>query len=258
MVQKISPGDGESPELPILYRDDRFIAIHKPAGLLVHRSIVDASETVFAVQMLRNQIDHCVFPVHRLDKPTSGLLLFALDREAAAGVAEQFSRHTVSKTYLAIVRGYAPDQAQIDHPVKAQRDKHAKANGQPGITDLRTLARVELDIPNDKYPRSRYSLVALSPQTGRRHQLRYHMKHLAHPIIGDPRYGKNVHNTLFKQHFASHRLLLAAIGLGFIHPFSRQPVEIRCPPSDDFMAVARQLGWEDPIHRACRIDGQGI
>lgn len=238
-------------DLTIVYRDERFIAIDKPAGLLVHRSAVDVSETAFAVQQLRDQIAQRVFPIHRLDKPTSGLLLFAFDNEAASRLSEQFSNHTIKKAYLAIVRGYSPDQVHIEHPVKAQQDKYAKTNGQQGITDVFTLAKCEIEIANDKYARSRYSLVELRPQTGRRHQLRYHMKHLSHPIIGDSRYGKRVHNDIFKNHFDSQRLLLASIGLSFIHPFTHENVEINCLPSDDFLSVAAQLGWADIIQRRC-------
>lgn len=241
-------------DLPIIYRDERFIAINKPAGLLVHRSAMDALETEFAVQQLRDQIDQYVYPLHRLDRPTSGLLLFAFDREAASRLSEQFLNHTIKKVYLAIVRGYSPDYAHIDHPVKAQVDKHAKVNGQQGITDVYTLAKCEVDIANDKYAQSRYSLVDLRPQTGRRHQLRYHMKHLSHPIIGDPRYGKRVHNDIFKNNFDCHRLLLASVGLSFIHPFTHKPVEINCLPSDDFMSVATQLGWEEIIQHRCKAE----
>jgi tRNA pseudouridine65 synthase len=237
--------------LPIIYRDAHLIAVHKPAGLLVHRSPVDPSETEFAVQLLRDQIGQYVYPLHRLDRPTSGILLFALDSEAAAGLSEQFLHHTIHKSYLAIVRGYAPEQAHIDHPVKAQVDKYTKASQPQGITDLYRLATCELPIPNDKYPHSRYSLVELRPHTGRRHQLRYHLKHLAHPIIGDPRYGKRVHNDLFKTHFDSHRLLLASVELRFTHPLTQQPVHLQCLPSPDFMAVATHLGWADLIQSRC-------
>lgn len=238
--------------LSIIYRDERYIAINKPAGLLVHRSAIDAFESEFAVQKLRDQISRPVFPLHRLDKPTSGLLLFAFDREAVSRLSEQFSNHTIQKSYLAIVRGYSPEQRHIDHPVKAQQGKYLKHKAQQGITDVTTLATCELDISNDRYAKSRYSLVELRPKTGRRHQLRYHMKHISHPMIGDPRYGKKVHNDIFKAHFSCHRLLLAAIELKFTNPFTHELVTIHCRPDDDFMAVAIQLGWEDIIVRRCK------
>lgn len=242
----------EPMSLPIVYRDERYIAINKPAGLLVHRSALDPSETQFALQMLRDQIGQPVFPLHRLDKPTSGLLIFALDKEAAARLAEQFARHSLQKFYLAIVRGHSPEQLQIDHPVKAQRDKRNPYTTPPqGVTDLLTLARCELEIANDKYPTSRYSLVELRPKTGRRHQLRYHMKHISHPILGDPKYGKRVHNDLFKEHFHAQRLLLASIGLSFTQPFTQEKLNISCLPSEDFMSVAHALDWAHIIRKRC-------
>jgi tRNA pseudouridine65 synthase len=233
--------------LSIVYQDKDLIAIHKPAGLMVHRSAMDAAETRSAVQQLRAQTGVHVLPVHRLDRATSGLLLFACHREAASALSAQFAAHSIRKSYLAIVRGYAPDEAHIDHPVKAQADKHSPAIWPRGITDLHTLARCELPIANDRYPSSRYSLVQLMPQTGKRHQLRYHMKHLSHPIIGDPKYGKSLHNTLFKTHFGAERLLLAATGLRCVHPMTQQPLQLVCPPSEDFVAVARQLGWAEAL-----------
>lgn len=240
-------------ELPIIFQDAHYIAINKPAGLLVHRSSMDVTETEFAVQGLREQIGQKVYPVHRLDKPTSGVLLFALDPEGVSRLSEQFTQHSIHKSYLAIVRGYTPDKAHIDHPVKAQQDKFSKHKEHPqGITDLKTLARCELDIPNDKYRKSRYSLVELTPQTGRRHQLRYHMKHLSHPIIGDPKYGKREHNAIFKTHFGSYRLLLASVGLTFEHPFLQKQIHLYSLPSPDFMAVAQRLGWEEVLRLDCQ------
>ncbi len=227
-----------------MYQDERYIAIHKPAGLLVHRSTMDASETRFALQMLRDQIGQPVFPLHRLDKPTSGLLLFALDREAAAAVSRQFAEHTLQKSYLAVVRGHPPETLHIDYPVKARQDKRTKNPKTPqGMTDLSTLAQCELPIANGKYPTSRYALVELQPRTGRRHQLRYHMKHISHPIVGDPKYGKKEHNDIFKVHFHCERLLLTAVTLRFYHPFRRQTLTLHCPPDDSFTSVLRALGW---------------
>lgn len=237
--------------LPIIYQDAHYIAINKPAGLLVHRSELDPFESEFALQQLRDQIQQPVYPLHRLDKPTSGLLIFALSSEAASALSEQFAKHTITKSYLAIVRGFAPQTLQIDHPVKAQKDKRVKSKVQQGLTDVITLAQLELAIANDKYEKSRYSLVELRPQTGRRHQLRYHMKHISHPIIGDPKYGKKVHNEIFKAHFNSHRLLLTAVELRFFHPFCQAPLTLSCLPGDDFMAVAQALGWETLIRQRC-------
>ena len=236
--------------LEIIYRDEYYIAINKPAGLLVHRSNIDRHETRFAIQMLRNQIGHRVYPVHRLDKPTSGILLFGLDNESTSKMQQQFIDKRVSKTYIAIVRGFTPESLDIDHPVKAIADRYEKTDISPkqAFTQLETLAQNEFDFCVDpKYPATRYSLVKLKPQTGRRHQLRYHMKHISHPIIGDAKYGKGIHNRYFKDTFHCNRLLLAATGLSFYHPYSGKSVEISSKPTTDFCNIVEQLGWQTTL-----------
>jgi len=174
--------------LPILFRDDALVIINKPSGLLVHRSPIDRHETRFAVQLLRDQLGRHVYPVHRLDKSTSGALAFALDKAAATALAEQFADQRVRKTYVAIVRGWPAECGVIDHPLDAVQDAYAPAapaGPKPCRTAYRTLATVELPQRVDRYPTSRYALVELEPDTGRRHQLRRHLAHVSHPIIGD-------------------------------------------------------------------------
>lgn len=238
------------PPLSILYQDDWLVAIHKPAGLLVHRTVLDRHETRFAVQLLRDQIGRHVWPTHRLDRGTSGVLLFALDRGTAASVGRQFEAGTVRKRYLAVVRGYPPESGLIDHALSREVDDAERASQavsslpQPAQTRFRRLGTVELPIPVDRYPASRYSLVALEPLTGRRHQLRRHLKHIAHPIIGDATYGKGNHNRNFAARFASRRLLLASVELAVAHPVEGRTLRVHAAPSDDFADVCRQLGWE--------------
>lgn len=237
---------GES--LPIVYRDDGLIAIHKPSGLLVHRSDLDRHETRFAVQLLRNQIGATVWPVHRLDRGTSGLLLFALDRDMGRLLSGQFERGEVEKTYLAVVRGFPPQSGVIDHPLAPLADEHAGIlrgrAPQPALTRYRRLATVELPHRVDRYPTSRYALVELNPLSGRRHQLRRHMKHIAHPIIGDATHGKGKHNRLFQNLFGCRRMLLAALAMRLRHPVSGEPLILRAPLAGDFAEVLRQLDWE--------------
>lgn len=240
----------QAPLLPVLYRDECLVAIHKPAGLLVHRTVLDKHETRFAVQLLRDQIGRHVWPTHRLDRGTSGVLLFALDKDTAASVGRQFEAGTVTKRYLAIVRGYPPVTGTIDHALSREVDdaesspRSESSAPQAALTQFRRLGTVELPIPVDRYPASRYSLVELKPLTGRRHQLRRHMKHLSHPIIGDATHGKGNHNRAFASRFASHRLLLASVELGIAHPLTGMALLLRAPPADDFVSVCRQLGWE--------------
>jgi tRNA pseudouridine65 synthase len=236
--------------LPILYRDPQLIAIHKPSNLLVHRSELDRHETRFAIQLLRDQIGQRVYPVHRLDKGTSGVLLFALDKDSAREMSWQFERQEVSKRYLAVVRGHPVESGHIDHALSRRVDDLAwlgekvQPGPQEAQTDFRRLATVELPIAVDRYPSSRYALMELSPLTGRRHQLRRHMKHIAHPIIGDATHGKGVHNRMFAEHFGSQRMLLACMEMQITHPASGETISLSCPLSDDFASVVRALGWE--------------
>ena len=238
-----------SDELTIIYRDEQLIAIDKPAGLLVHRTVLDRHETRFAVQLLRDQIGQHVHPVHRLDRGTSGVLLFALDRAIARTLSDQFETQRVDKTYLAVVRGHPPETGRIDHALTRQYDDYEFRNpasvaaAQDAITDYRRLATVELAQRVDRYPTSRYALLELKPQTGRRHQLRRHLKHLAHPIIGDATYGKGRHNRLFQELFGCHRLLLACLEMRLTHPVSGQPLTLRAPLAADFRDVLGKLGW---------------
>lgn len=238
--------------LPIIHRDACLIAIHKPAGLLVHRSALDRHETRFALQILRDQIGRSVYPVHRLDKGTSGVLLFALTREVASLLNAQFERGEVAKTYLAVVRGIPPESGEIDHPLARMADEHAGIAGgsaQPALTRYRRLATVELPYRVDRYPSSRYALLELQPLTGRWHQLRRHLKHIAYPIIGDATHGKGRHNRLFQEVFDSRRLLLAATSLRLVHPLSGQPLHLAATPSADFSALLDRLGWTAEIEK---------
>lgn len=233
--------------LPILYRDDWLIAVHKPAGMLVHRSDLDRHETRFAVQLLRDRIGRPVYPAHRLDKGTSGLLLFALEPGVGRDLSEQFEQGGVEKRYLAVVRGYPPETGVVDHPLAPLADPYAGlAAGraaQAAVTRYRCLARAELPYRVDRYPSSRYALVELAPLTGRRHQLRRHMKHIAHPIIGDATHGKGSHNRLFRELFGCGRLLLAALEMRLRHPASAEPLTLRAPLAADFAEVLCRLGW---------------
>lgn len=235
--------------LPILFRDEHLVAIHKPSSLLVHRSEIDRHETRFAVQLLRDQIGRRVYPAHRLDRGTSGVLLFALDKETARLLGACFERQEVVKTYLAVVRGHPPETGRIDHALSRRRDDaewvgdRSSDQAQPAVSDFRRLATCELPHQVDRYPTSRYALVEVTPHTGRRHQIRRHLKHIAHPIVGDATFGKGRHNRLFQQLFGCHRMLLACARLQLIHPYSGAPLDLIAPPDGEFATVLDALGW---------------
>lgn len=236
--------------LPILFQDEFLAVVNKPSGLLVHRSPIDRHERRFAVQLLRNQLGRRVHPVHRLDKGTSGALVFALDGDTARALAGDFAAQRVAKTYLAVVRGWPAESGVIDHPLAAVEDALIPQQGTPGakpaVTRFRTLATVELPHRVDRYPTSRYALVELSPESGRRHQIRRHLAHGSHPVIGDSTYGKGRHNRLFAELFGVQRLLLACTRLEFTHPVTRDTVTIEAHPGVDFTSVLRQLSWPSP------------
>jgi tRNA pseudouridine65 synthase len=233
--------------LDILYRDDHLIAIDKPPGLLVHRSDIDRHETRFAVQLLRDQIGRRVLPVHRLDKGTSGVLLFAFDAEIARTMGRQFENGEVKKTYLAVVRGWPPEAGIIDHALSRQYDDYGRsfrtAEAQPAVTRYRRLATLELPVAVERYPTSRYALVALEPLTGRHHQLRRHMKHISHPIIGDATHGKGIHNRFFQREFGCRRLLLDCAHMAFCHPVSAEKVGVGRTAQGEFAALLERFGW---------------
>lgn len=236
--------------LPIVFQDEHLVVINKPSGLLVHKSPIDKRETRFAVQTLRNQLGQHVYPVHRLDKPTSGLLVFALSSDVARHLSDAFNDRTVHKTYLALARGYVPSQT-LDYPLSVKldklADKHRQQNKapQPALTHFTTLATCELPVAIDRYPQSRYSLVKCEPQTGRKHQIRRHLKHLGHPIIGDAKHGKSVHNRYFKQHFNAGHLLLSAVSLRFEHPITGQTLNLNCPMAPAFARLVTLLPWRE-------------
>ncbi|HXQ30883.1 MAG TPA: pseudouridine synthase [Steroidobacteraceae bacterium] len=248
--------------LEILYQDEYLVAIAKPSGLLVHRTPLDPWATGFAVQRLRDQLGCTVYPVHRLDKATSGVLLFALDPDVLAQLSAAFERGAVSKRYLAIVRGWPPETLHIDHALERLADEYTDRPPamapQPAVTRLRRLATAELPVRVDRYPTSRYALVALEPLTGRRHQLRRHLKHAGYPIVGDTTYGQGRHNRLFRTRFRSERLLLAAVSLQLRHPLSGEPLQIAAKPAADFASVAAGLGWPDAVLRLATASPPGV
>ncbi|WP_305830325.1 tRNA pseudouridine(65) synthase TruC [Photobacterium leiognathi] len=240
-------------ELEILYRDEYLIAVNKPAGMLVHRSWLDSHETVFVMQTLRDQIGQHVFPLHRLDRPTSGVLLFGLSSEIAAEMMPMFAGRDMHKTYHAVVRGWIKEAAVLDYPLKVELDKIADKNAseekeaQPAVTAYEPLTTVEIDIAVGRYSTSRYCLVEMKPETGRKHQLRRHMHHLSHHIIGDVNHGDGRHNRMFREHYDCHRLMLHASRLQFAHPITGEPIDIRADIDETWQRVMSAFNWSSDL-----------
>jgi tRNA pseudouridine65 synthase len=217
---------GVAADLTILFRDSHLIAVDKPAGLAVHRGW--ARERDVAMVRLRDQIGAHVFPVHRLDRATSGVLLFALSAEVAALVCESFAAGKTEKTYLALVRGVPPEEILVDHPLPPGEDTHA-----PRVSARTLIVRREVF--------GRYSLVEARPLTGRLHQVRRHLKHISCPLIGDVNYGKGEHNRLFRERHGLHRLFLHAVRLILPHPAQGARLDIASPLPAELEAVLRAL-----------------
>lgn len=222
--------------LDISFEDESLIAVHKPAGLLVHRSKIATDAEEFALQILRDQIGQKVYPTHRLDRKTSGVLLFAKDEETNRLMQIQFMEQHVSKTYKAIVRGWTDDSGTIDYALTTDSGKT-----QDAITHYTTLQRSEIDLPNGKFATARFSLVELKPETGRMHQLRKHLAHIFHPIIGDRPHGCNKQNKLFLEHFSMIEMMLHAENLQFKHPLSGDEVRIHAEIQGEFKRMMGEL-----------------
>ena len=219
----------------------------KPPGLLVHRTGLDAGETRFALQMLREQLGRSVWPVHRLDKGTSGVLLFALDTDTARALGQQFEAgYAIRKTYRAMVRGWSEAEGLIDHPLRRMRDDPRPRSGatdmaQPALTRYRTLRHIELPLADGRFDSMRCALVELVPLTGRRHPLRRPLKHIAHPILGDATHGKGPLNRAVADLLGLQRLWLHATRLELDHPATGQRLRIESAPGDEW-ALWRPFG----------------
>jgi tRNA pseudouridine65 synthase len=214
-------------EFRILYRDDWLVAVDKPAGFQVHQPEDQQhriSRSFDCLFQLRRQIDRYVFPIHRLDRATSGVLLFALDAEAARRTCEQFQKHEVTKTYVCVTRGWTEEQGMTDRPLS---DDTPAATKKEARTSYERIARVELPHAVGRYPTARYSLVRVVPQTGRMHQIRRHFGHLSHPLIGDTIYGDGPHNRFFREQLEIRSLLLKASLLELKHPITGESLKIR-------------------------------
>jgi tRNA pseudouridine65 synthase len=238
-----SAGPGRE-TLPLLYQDDRLVIANKPSGLLVHRSPIDRHETRFALQILRDQLGRHVFPLHRIDKGTSGALAFALDPESAREYAAAFASRGVVKTYVALVRGWPPAQGQIERPLSVVEDERSRpqhAEPRAALTRFSRLETFDLPFRVDRYPSARYALLQLQPHTGRRHQLRRHLAGDSHPIVGDSTYGKGRHNRLFREQFGVQRLLLACTRLEFAASPTSAAVTVDAPLAAEFATLLAQL-----------------
>lgn len=233
-------------DLQLLYRDEQLAVVNKPAGLLAHRSRLAADAVEFLDDRLRRQLGCRVHLVHRLDRATSGVLLLAFDPVTAAALGEQFMDRRVEKTYLAVVRGHLDDSGEIDHPL----DAPGKPEPKVATTRWRRLAGIELPLALGRYDSVRYSLLEMQPLTGRYRQLRRHLKHISHHLVGDTSHGEGRHNRLFRVEFGVHRMLLHAWRLRFGHPTGGHMVEVSAPLDEPWQRLLQRFGWLAALHEA--------
>jgi tRNA pseudouridine65 synthase len=225
-------------DLPVLYRDAFLAVVDKPAGLMVHDSALARGETDFAADRLRTQFGQPVHLVHRLDRATSGCLLLAFDRDTASLLGKVLMSRAVEKDYWAVCRGWPAPEFVVDYPLDGGPGKPAK---KPATTRFTRLATCELELPSAGFPTSRYALLRAQPETGRFRQIRRHLKHVSHHLIGDSSHGDGRHNRHFRA-LGIHRMLLHARRLAFVHPCSGAPLEVLAPVDAEF---ARALALFD-------------
>jgi tRNA pseudouridine65 synthase len=240
--------------LPILFEDEHYVIINKPHNLLVHRTSISEEKEEFALQILRDQLNCWVSPCHRIDRKTSGILVFAKSKEADAamgklfqgvvrqggmppGLSPNLQNSAINKKYIALVRGFLPESGTCDRPLENEKGKIQEA-----VTHFNCLQQVELPIAVSRYPTSRYSLAEITPETGRMHQIRRHFAQMRHYLIGDKTHGECKHNKMFEEHFGLNTMLLHASEIEFIHPFSNEKIHIKAELSSEFNRILDEIG----------------
>ena len=230
--------------LQVLYSDAQLAVINKPAGLMVHDSKLARGETDFAADRLREQFGKPIFLIHRLDRATSGCLLLAFDRDTASALGKVLMTGEVEKDYLAVCRGWPEERFSIDHPLDGGPGKPDK---KPAVTHFVRLATGELPVPSAGFETSRYALLRCQLETGRFRQIRRHLKHAFHHMIGDTSHGDGRHNLQFRMR-GVHRMLLHASRLAFIHPASGERINVVAPLDAEFLKALELFGWtSEPI-----------
>lgn len=232
----------------VIYLDDDLIVVNKPCGIPVHGSRILAGQPRTLLQMAREYLGKMVYVVHRLDRPVSGVMALTLNQKAQVELGHQFELRQVQKCYLAVVRGWTENKGLISHPLQPPRDERtSRSVAKAAVTRFHQISQVEIPLPVHPYPRSRYSLLALYPETGRRHQLRRHMKHISHHIIGDTSYGRGEHNRFFQDNFSCSRLLLHAWTLDVKHPTSMKNYRFHAALDPAFESLIQAFGWADSL-----------
>lgn len=228
-------------KLEIVYEDQYIVAVNKPNNILIHYSHYARNiKEPTLIDLLEEQFGNRFYPLHRLDRKTSGIILLSKEKEYIPLFQELFFNDAIQKTYWGIVRGFSPEQGCIDSPVKNPDTKLYKE----ALTNYRTLAKATVDAPVHPYPQARYSLIELKPKTGRMHQLRIHLNKISHPLVGDYKYGDRFHNRLYEQHFDCHNLFLHALELQFTHPYTHEELKLTAPFNSNWEKIMHEFDWK--------------
>lgn len=222
--------------LDILFDDGTILIINKESGLLTHQSKISPDRDSL-VDRLQESFNPAPSPVHRLDRPTSGIIICTGSREAARFLGEQFTHGKIEKSYIAVVRGYAEEEETITIPLK----KDGEGEFQNAETSYRRLNKLEIPVANNRYKTSRYSLIQVKPQTGRFHQIRRHMARIGHPILGDTSHGDLRHNRIFEEYFKNNRLLLHSDSITFTHPVSHRRISVSAPVPREMNRIIKEF-----------------
>ena len=242
-VEVASTASESTPLIEVIHADAYLAVVDKPAGLMAHASAMARGEEDFLVDRLRGQFGKPVHLVHRLDRATSGCLLIAFDRETAGALGRSFMSRDVTKDYLAVCRGWPEAELLVDYPLDGGPGKPEK---KPAITRFMRIATAEIATPSAQHPSSRYALLQCSPQTGRYRQIRRHLKHLSHHLIGDSSHGDGRHNRSFRM-MGVHRMLLHAWRLAFVHPVTGVAIDCVAAPDREFLKALQRLGIDFPV-----------
>jgi tRNA pseudouridine65 synthase len=231
--------------LEIIFEDAYLLCVNKPNNVLVHhahhsRNVADEDSLL---QLIEKELKIKAYPIHRLDRKTSGIIMLAKETKFVSKFQDLFKNNEIQKTYFGVVRGYSPDSKTIDSPVKG-RDANVHKEA---LTYLKTLEKITLDIPVKPYESSRYSLVELAPKTGRMHQLRVHSNKISHPLIGDSKYGDKNHDVMFDENFGWKNMFLHAGKLEFTHPFSSESLLLKATFPKDWLTLFDKFSWKNPL-----------
>jgi tRNA pseudouridine65 synthase len=226
--------------IEILFEDEYIVVVNKPNNFIIHESHYSRNirETTL-LQFLEKQLGFPVYPAHRLDRKTSGVIILLKETQYVQQFQELFTTKQITKTYYAIVRGFSPSEGTIDSPVKNDDTGIYKE----ALTHYESISNIELAIPVVPYDQSRYSLIQLSPQTGRMHQLRKHMSKINHPIVGDYKYGDRFHNRMFETEFDCIYMFLHAHCLAFIHPITKEKLNLKANFPSDWQLLFNKFNW---------------